>query len=228
MTFGDRRVVRWFFGGRFVASLEDDHPRGGLPKRRPNQNENARELLRFELRACTTAAVPGHKVMAPPRSAPFSAISPSRPRPPTRQARRGDARSRLDDLRRRPPTHRPAPKLADSQPGSVIGRCVETHRVGEGDAGCTGSRVPAVGRGRLDRSLCSAGQQSTAARRAWQASTMRTGSSEQTRSTRYAFGTTLRLSKEAAHSVGRPSSTLRRTSVGMPRTVRVIGAANRL
>ena len=69
-------------------------------------------------------------------------------------------------------------------------------------------------------------QQSTAQRSAAQASTHRWGASAQIRSTRWAFGTTRRLSKLAAHSVGMPSSRPSRSSVGMFRTVRVTGAAN--
>jgi hypothetical protein len=46
------------------------------------------------------------------------------------------------------------------------------------------------------------------------------------RRTRCAFGTTRRLSKLAAHSVGMPSSGPNLSSVGIMRTVRVIGAAS--
>lgn len=58
------------------------------------------------------------------------------------------------------------------------------------------------------------------------ASASRTGPRTHWRSTRCALGTTRRLSKLAAHSVGIPSSGPSRSSLGIIRTVRVIGAAS--
>lgn len=86
----------------------------------------------------------------------------------------------------------------------------------------TSERAP----GSVVRSVPPACQQSTAARSAAQASASRSPSRTHTRSTREAFGTTRRLSKLAAHSVGIPSSGPRDTSVGIFRTVRVTGAAS--
>ena len=76
------------------------------------------------------------------------------------------------------------------------------------------------------RSCAIAVQQSTAVRSAAHASSIRTGSRLQTRSVRWSFGMARMLSKLAAHSVDTPSSGLSDSSVGMPRTVRVRGAAS--